>query len=205
MTIAALVLAAGRGLRFGGATPKAYVLLKEKPLLVHSMAALHCVKAIDQVVPVIAKQDRQRFSELALAWPEELGLVEPVLGGAERQDSVAAGLSSLPKEVSLVVVHDAARPMVRSGDIIRVVEVAQKTGAALLAVPVQDTIKRGRDGVVIETPPRMECYAAQTPQVFRREILQQALEQAKQDSFEGTDCAQLVERVEQEQVEKLYR
>ena len=115
------------------------------------------------------------------------------MGGAERQDSMAAGLAALPAGVSHVAVHDAARPLVRPEAVERVVRAAKRDGAAILAVPVRDTIKRVRGGRVVETPERSECFAAQTPQVFRLEILREALAKAAIDAFVGTDDAQIVE------------
>lgn len=108
---------------------------------------------------------------------------------------MAAGLAALGPEVRFVAVHDAARCLVQPADIARVVEAARTHGAALLAEPVRDTIKRVRDGRVIDTPPRSECWAAQTPQVFAVELLRKALEKARADGVLGTDDAQLVERL----------
>ncbi len=104
-----------------------------------------------------------------------------------------AGLAALPRDVDLVVVHDAARPLVRAAAVKRVVEIARREGAAFLAVPASDTIKRVRQGRVIETPPRAECWVAQTPQVFRVELLREALEKATAEGKIATDDAQLVE------------
>jgi 2-C-methyl-D-erythritol 4-phosphate cytidylyltransferase len=92
-----------------------------------------------------------------------------------------------------VAVHDAARALVRPADVTRAVDAALRHGAALLAVPARDTIKRVREGVVVDTPPRDECWAAQTPQVFRVGLLREALEKADAEGRTGTDCAQLVE------------
>ena len=114
-------------------------------------------------------------------------------GGAERQDSVAAGLDALPEDVGWVAVHDAARPRVRASDVSRVVAAAREFGAAILAVPTADTVKRVRDGLVVETPLRSECWAAQTPQVFSVELLREALGRAASEGRRGTDCSQLVE------------
>jgi 2-C-methyl-D-erythritol 4-phosphate cytidylyltransferase len=94
-----------------------------------------------------------------------------------------------------VAVHDAARPLVRPEDVSRVVAAARESGAALLAVPLTDTVKRVQGGLVVETPPREECWAAQTPQVFRVDLLREALAKATAAGFLGTDDAQLVERL----------
>ena len=115
-----------------------------------------------------------------------------VAGGRERQDSTRAGLAALPADVDLVAVHDAARPLVRPEDVERVVSAAREGGAALLAVPVRDTIHHVRDGLLAETPPRETCWAAQTPQAFRRDWLEEALAKAAAEGTVGTDDAGLV-------------
>jgi 2-C-methyl-D-erythritol 4-phosphate cytidylyltransferase len=195
MITAALVLAAGRGERLHSPVPKAFVSVAGRTLLAHSLAALAAAPEIALVVPVIAIADLERFAGFA---PERSGipkLAPAVPGGRERQDSVRAGLAALGPEVVLVAVHDAARPLVRPRDVSRVVQAAQRHGAALLATPATDTIKRVRGGVVIDTPLRAECWVAQTPQVFRVDLLREALATAAQEGLLGTDDAQLVERL----------
>jgi 2-C-methyl-D-erythritol 4-phosphate cytidylyltransferase len=108
---------------------------------------------------------------------------------------VAAGLAALPPETEWVAVHDAARPLIDAAAVTRVVEAARLSGAAILAVPVRDTIKRARGGRILETPLRSECFAAQTPQVFRVHLLREALEKAAADGFRATDDSELVERI----------
>jgi 2-C-methyl-D-erythritol 4-phosphate cytidylyltransferase len=106
-----------------------------------------------------------------------------------------AGLAALPPDAEWVAVHDAARALVRPEDVSRVVAAAKAHGAALLAVPATDTVKRVVDGTVKDTPARSECWIAQTPQVFRTELLREALARADAAGFVGTDDAQLVERL----------
>lgn len=195
MSVAALVLAAGRGERLGHALPKGFVPVAGRPLLVHAIEVLHRVAALERIVPVIPASERARYDALAGALAGFAKLAAPAIGGRERQDSVRAGLEALPGDAELVAVHDAARPLVRAEDVARVVAVARREGAAILAVPVSDTIKRVRDGRVVETPDRGECWAAQTPQVFLVQILREALAKAEADGFVGSDDAQLVERL----------
>ncbi len=195
MATAALVLAAGRGVRLGADVPKAFVELGGTTLLERAIRALAASPQVDRVLPVLPPGGAPDWPELRDALADLPGLLEPVSGGAERQDSVRAGLAALGADVAWVAVHDAARALVRPEDVTRVVEAARRGGAALLAVPARDTIKRVRDGRVLETPPRQECWAAQTPQVFRTELLRQALEKAEAEGFLGTDDAQLVERL----------
>jgi 2-C-methyl-D-erythritol 4-phosphate cytidylyltransferase len=193
MSVAALVLAAGRGDRLGEGVPKAFVELAGQPLLAHALAALAASRSVDLVVPVIARADRPRWEALRPRLASLPKLAEPAIGGAERQDSMAAGLAALPPDVAHVAVHDAARPLVRPEAVERVVAAALRDGAAILAVPVRDTIKRVRGARVVETPDRSECFAAQTPQVFRVDVLREALAKAVAEGRVGTDDAAIVE------------
>ena len=206
MRVAALVLAAGRGERIGAAEPKAFVALAGRPLVVHAIEALAACDAIDAIVPVLPGERLVDAAGWSLDAAARRKLRAPVAGGAERQDSMRAGLASLPADAALVAVHDAARALVRPADVARVVAAAARGGAALLAVPVRDTLKqvrsdaaRGGDRAaaphVVRTVPRDGLWAAQTPQVFRVALLREALEKAEADGFRGTDDAQLVERL----------
>ena len=196
MRVAALVLAAGRGERLGASIPKAFLPLAGRPLVVRSIEALAAARpVVEVIVPVLPAAERARFAALARDFAGAERLAEPVAGGAERQDSMRAGLAALPAGIELVAVHDAARPLVRPEDVGRTILAAARTGAALLATPVRDTLKRAADGRVAETLPRAVCWAAQTPQVFRVELLREALAKAEAEGFLGTDDAQLVERL----------
>ncbi len=193
MTVAALLLAAGRGERFGHELPKAFVSIGKKPLVLYSLETLIAVQEIDCVIPVVAESDLGRWKALAQGLGDLPKLAPAATGGAKRQDSVRAGLAALPAQPAWVLIHDAARPYVRPAAVTRVIEAARRDGAALLAAPVRDTIKRARDGRVVETPDRAECFAAQTPQVFRVELLREALARATAQGRVATDDAQLVE------------
>lgn len=195
MRVAALVLAAGRGERLGASVPKAFLPLAGRPLVVRAVEALAAWPEVEWIVPVVPAADAARFAALPRDFPGAERLADAVVGGAERQDSMRAGLAALPAGCELVAVHDAARPLVRPEDVGRVIAAAARTGAALLAVPVRDTLKRVRAGRVEETLPRAACWAAQTPQVFRVELLREALAKAEAEGFVATDDAQLVERL----------
>lgn len=203
MTVAALVVGAGRGERLRASLrgvperelPKALLPLEGRPLLVRAAAALAAAPEIDWVLPVVAAEALAGLARTAPGLLEVPKLLPAVAGGAERQDSVRAGLAALPAGVRLVAVHDAARPLVRTADVSRVVAEADRCGAAILAASIADTVKRVRDGRVVETPPRSECFAAQTPQVFRIDWLREALAKAAADGVRGTDDAALVERL----------
>lgn len=190
--VAALVLGAGRGERLGHALPKAFVPLAGVTLIERSIRALAESGAFSLILPVLAAANFDRFGALGLG-DEIEGLAPPIEGGRERQDSMRAGLAALPAEVELVAVHDAARCLVSARDVKAVVAAARTADAAILAERAKDTIKRVVDRVIVETPVRTECWAAQTPQVARRDWLEEAVEAAAAEGRQATDDAQLLE------------
>lgn len=191
-----IVPAAGRGSRFGGELPKQYLDLLGRPVLEHTLRTLLAHPAVSGAMVVLAANDPR--------WPGWRELEnKPVLtclGGAERADSVLAGLRALPASVPAegwVLVHDAARPCVKSLDLSRLFA-ALKTDpvGALLAAPVRDTLKRaGDDGRVEATVPRGSMWRALTPQAFRRDSLLRALESAERAGVIATDEAMAIERL----------
>ncbi len=162
-------------------------------LIERSVRALAGSGAFDVILPVLAERDLDALGRARDAGRGRRTQVAPVVGGAERQDSMRAGLAALGPEIELVAVHDAARCLVSVGDLRAVVAAARKTGAALLGERSRDTIKRVVDDRVVETPDRSECWAAQTPQVIRRDWLEAAMARAVETGRMGTDDVQLVE------------
>jgi 2-C-methyl-D-erythritol 4-phosphate cytidylyltransferase/2-C-methyl-D-erythritol 2,4-cyclodiphosphate synthase len=189
--VTAIIAAGGRGTRFGGALPKQLLPLAGRPILQHSIDAfLNHARITDLVVAVPP--------ELAATPPEYLrGGAKPLTvieGGARRQDSVARALARVAAPAEIVVVHDAARPLVTEALITRTVLAAADAGAAIAALPATDTVKRGNEHrVVVGTIPRSEIFLAQTPQAFRTNILRAAVADAG-EGVEATDEAGLVER-----------
>ena len=162
--VVALVVAAGRGRRFGGDLPKQYQDLAGRPVLRHTLAALAVNPQIDAVRAVIHPDDVEFYGEAAAG----LGLLDPVFGGTTRQDSVRLGLESLASlGVEKVLIHDGARPFVDAGTIGRVLAALDTHPGAIPAVAVADTLKRGADGLVDTTVERANLWRAQTPQGFR--------------------------------------
>ena len=160
----ALVVAAGRGLRLGGAVPKQYRDLAGVPLLRRSLSTLSRHSKIDAVRVVCNPTDGDMYAAAA----EGLDLLEPVPGGAERQDSVRAGLESLVGLAPAnVLIHDAARPFVDADLIDRMIGALDHSPGAIAAVPVVDTLWRASSGHVDEIVPRENLWRAQTPQAFR--------------------------------------
>jgi 2-C-methyl-D-erythritol 4-phosphate cytidylyltransferase/2-C-methyl-D-erythritol 2,4-cyclodiphosphate synthase len=166
---AALIVAAGRGYRLGGALPKQYLPLAGRPVLRYSLETFARHPAIDAVRVVIHRDDLELYEEAARG----LALLSPVEGGATRQDSVRLGLESLGEvRPARVLIHDAARPFADAGLIQRMVDALAATPGAIPALPVADTIKRGAEGLIVETVDRHALWRAQTPQAFRyNEIL----------------------------------
>lgn len=191
MSTAAIVPAAGSGVRLGADRPKALVLLAGEPLVVHALRALRDSEVVDRVV-IAGPPDR--LDELSAALPSAWsGWAQVIAGGAVRQASVAAGLESLSGDHELVLVHDAARALVPPAVVIRVVDALLAGAPAVIPVlPVSDTVKRVRDARVLETVDRTSLYAVQTPQGFRRDVLAEA--HATTTESEATDDAGLVER-----------
>ena len=192
------MLGAGRGLRLGADLPKAQVRVAGNTLLQWSAAALARAPGVHAVLPVVGPDSCDGVAELRGAWSGPARLLEAVPGGAERQDSLAAGLRALEEQApdaEWVLVHDAARCLVTPAEAGDALAAAQATGAALLVAPVEDTVKRVDGDRVESTLDRRALVRALTPQVFRVGLLRQALERAAADGFRGTDCASLVERL----------
>jgi 2-C-methyl-D-erythritol 4-phosphate cytidylyltransferase len=190
---ALVVVAAGAGRRLGGRERKALVPLGGRPLLEHALWALLGPAWIDPVVVVGHPEDRAALRNVLQGLPRAAQLVD---GGARRQDSVRAGLEALPGGTDIVLVHDAARPFVPVDALRALVEAAQACGAAILAVPVADTIKSVRGGTpptIERTIPRDKLWAAQTPQAFRRDDLLSLLSAAERQGVSVTDEAALYE------------
>lgn len=179
--VGAILVAAGRSTRMG--LDKIWMDLQVVPVVAWSLRVL---VSQDRVVLVVARDRLEHARELV----HQLGLaVTIVVGGDRRRDSVAAGVAVLD-DCDWVLVHDGARPFLTAALVRRGLEAARETGAAIPAVPVRDTIKRVHDGIVVETLPRTELWAVQTPQVFRRDVLRAALASTDADV---TDEAALVE------------
>lgn len=191
-----IVPAAGRGSRFGGETAKQHVLIGERSLLAWTLHALSASPRIAGIVLVVAAGDEQ-WKGLASDFASVT--LRSAIGGAQRADSVLAGLAALPASVAaddFVLIHDAARPCVHVDDIDALIERASQSHGGLLAAPLRDTLKRADgDGRVLATEPRESRWRALTPQMFRRASLTQALLDARDAGVVVTDEAMAMERV----------
>ena len=192
--IAAIIPAGGVGQRFGTREPKQFYPLLGKAIILWTLEAFEGVPEIDLLVIPCLSSYQSRLEELIqqARFEKEIKIVP---GGRTRQESVKQGLVSLPEETEIVLVHDAARPLVSTELIKEVIQGVRSYGAAIAACPARDTVKRVRDLFVSYTIPREEVYLAQTPQGARYELLRYAFERAEKDRFQGTDEASLLERV----------
>lgn len=190
---AVIVAAAGRSSRFGGqaAQKKPFVALRGRPVWLHAVEPFVSHIDVAQVVVVVSPDDLDWFQEQFRSELTTMN-IQVVPGGQERADSVQNALAVLWPEIEFVAVHDAARPLVTRRGIERVFQAARTTGAAIPAAPIASTVKRAAAGIIAETIPREGLWAAQTPQVFRKQLLMEAY--ASWGDVVATDEAQLVER-----------
>ncbi len=199
MAVTVLIPAAGLGRRMGGDVSKQYLDLDGKPILAHTLALFDNHPLVADIW-VICAADQVEFCRRDIV--DKYGFVcvaDVIAGGAERQESVYNGLLRCGCGADdLVVIHDGVRPLYDTISFDDVVRAAGFYDAAIVAVPVKDTVKQVEAGRVVATPPRHTLWAAQTPQVFRYDLIMHAHEQARRDGFCASDDAALLERLGQE-------
>ena len=193
--VCAVIVAAGSSQRMGGQN-KLLLPLAGAPVLAHTLRAFEKCAAVRDIVLVCREQDILPYTELARSYG--IGKLRTVTrGGDSRTASVLAGLRAAPADAALVAVHDGARPLVSEAVITEAVCAAAEHGAAAPVVPVKDSIKRIADGKIAADVPRDTLAAVQTPQVFRRELLLRALEDATRSGRSFTDDCAAVEAMGQ--------
>jgi 2-C-methyl-D-erythritol 4-phosphate cytidylyltransferase/2-C-methyl-D-erythritol 2,4-cyclodiphosphate synthase len=194
--VAAIIPAAGSGVRMGLATPKQFFELDGTPILIHTLQVFQQVESIGHIIVVVPQE--------SCAWVEEQvqkfhisKIFKVIAGGKHRQDSVLAGLEALPPEVELVLVHDGVRPFVPVSVIDNCLQEAEAEGAAMAAIPVKDTLKAvSTEKEIEQTIDRSGIWQAQTPQASDISLLKRAFaEAAKHKYFIATDEAALLERI----------
>ncbi|MDQ6735578.1 MAG: 2-C-methyl-D-erythritol 4-phosphate cytidylyltransferase [Nitrospirota bacterium] len=191
---AAVIPAAGRGLRIGGPTPKQFLTLGGLPILVHVLRVLEGSAAVTEIILAVPAADREYCLNEIVARYKFHKINKVVSGGEQRQDSVRHGLAELDQDVDVVIVHDAVRPFLTMDMVTRAIDAAAQHGAAIVAIPMRDTIKRvGSDGLIESTIDRSHLWLAQTPQAFQRTLLQAAHRKAQIEKYHATDDAQLME------------
>ena len=199
MHVNAVIVAAGKGERLGTRVPKPFLPVCGVPLLVHTLRSFDQAHLLSTLVVVIAPECEQLCRELLQVHGPFRCNIRLAHGGPQRQDSVRLGLAALDAGCDIVVIHDAARPFISPTVIHTSIRVADQVGAALVAEPVADTLKRAEkmnrsDLRVAETLPRQDVWLAQTPQTFRVELIRDAHQCALAEAIHATDDASLVEK-----------
>jgi 2-C-methyl-D-erythritol 4-phosphate cytidylyltransferase len=183
--LTAIIVAAGSGQRMG--FDKLFAPLNGKPVVVHAIAAFENAAQVNEIILTVRQEQIEAHEKLIRA--HGFSKVRKIIpGGERRQDSVRAGLKALSAATQFVAVHDAARPLVRPAQIAQVFEMSRRHGAAALAEPVKDTLKRvSEDGFISDSVDREKIYALQTPQIFARDLLERAYDAILSSNIVVTD------------------
>jgi 2-C-methyl-D-erythritol 4-phosphate cytidylyltransferase len=194
MKVGAIIAAAGTGRRMKTDRPKQLLALNGTPIIVHTIRKFDACSAVDYIIVTATKESVEEVKRLVKSegFRKSVTVIE---GGERRQDSVAMGLKQLQPETDIVAVHDGVRPFVAITDIENAIHQAERSGAAILGVPIVDTVKQAEKEFVQSTLTREHLVLAQTPQVVRTALLKQAFETAAKDEYYGTDESSLVERL----------
>jgi len=194
--VSALIVAGGKGERLGGAVRKQYLTLCGRSILSHTVGIFARLDEVGEIVIAAPADDVAYIRDDLLVREFGAGVGKPLCvtpGGATRQESVRAGLAAADPRSEMVLVHDAVRPFVQPAHIQHVLERARQHGAAILATPVKDTLKRCEARSITDTVPREGLYAAQTPQAFNTAKLREAHDTAARRGLTATDDAALFE------------
>jgi 2-C-methyl-D-erythritol 4-phosphate cytidylyltransferase len=197
MKVGVIICAAGQGKRMGLGKNKQLLELEGKPLLIHTLQQWEVCEHISDVTVVVGQGEEEQVQGLISA-SRLKKKYHTIVGGKERQDSVYQGLLSLKESSTpdVVLIHDGARPFITVEEIDQLIKTVQSRDAAVLAVPMKDTIKKvAQNGQIEETLDRKQLWAIQTPQAFRFSLIWNAHQQAKEEGILATDDAALVERV----------
>lgn len=196
MSVSAIIVAGGKGIRMGAATRKQFMLLAGKPIICHTLEVFDACSCIDEIYLVVPPDELDTCSEKWISSCTIHKKIHLVAGGTERQDSVYRGIQAVLSELcEVVVIHDAVRPFVSSRMIEACVLEARVSGACIVGMPAMDTAKLVNSGQIERTLDRNAIWMAQTPQAFDLNLIRSAHEKARLDGFMGTDDAMLVERL----------
>ena len=192
----AIIVSAGKGVRMNRSTPKQYLLLQGRPVLCHTVMAFSKCPEVDKIALVVPEKDIQYCQEQLLSGLRIDTPVNVLAGGKRRQDSVFNGILSIDDRDSIVVVHDGVRPLIRPKMISRCINKAKTSGACILGLPLQDTLKMvDCDSLIQRTINRGGLWTAQTPQAFHYQLIRDAHDAAAKAGVETTDDAALLERM----------
>jgi 2-C-methyl-D-erythritol 4-phosphate cytidylyltransferase len=206
MKVTVILPAAGLGTRMGRSVPekagtsrKQFMLLDGSPILLHTIRKFAATPAVSEIVVALRGDDMEWVRELLSVekFDKTVRLVE---GGDSRQESVEHALATLEPATELVAVHDAVRPFIEPSVLEKVFAEAEESGAAIVGIVPVDTVKQVHRNKIRQTIPRDRLILAQTPQVFRFDLLKSAFAKAREDNFAGTDESSLVERLDQVEV-----
>ena len=189
----AVIVAAGKGRRMGTEVSKQFLPLCGKEILAHSVEKFERAEKIRDIVLVTGKDSLQDVRDMAqeYGWKK---ITSVVAGGKERQDSVWNGLQAVSDDTDIVLIHDGVRPFVTEDILDHSIETAVEMGGCVAGVPAKDTIKVcNSENIAVATPDRSTLWQIQTPQTFRKDLIMQAYQKAKEDGFVGTDDASLAE------------
>jgi 2-C-methyl-D-erythritol 4-phosphate cytidylyltransferase len=192
-----IILAAGSGNRMKSTIKKQYIKLDNKEILAYSIEIFENMSEVDEIILVVPPREIPEVKEKICDKYSYRKITHIVEGGKERQDSVWEGLRMVNPHNQYVAVHDGARPFVKKEKIRECLQVAQKVGASILAVPVTDTIKKVQkeNNEIFETPERSSLWAAQTPQIFKKSLFLQGYRYAQQNDVKVTDDSMLIELI----------
>ena len=192
----AVIVSAGKGLRFMEGKKKQFHFLGGKPILAHTLDQFETCPLIRSIHLVVGQEDMDYCLKEIIEKNKFQKVSKIVPGGKRRQESVKNGMDALPKDTDIVVIHDGVRPFVTKAMIEDSIHSAVRYGAVILAMPVKETIKISNpDGTVLKTLDRESLWQIQTPQTFQVSVIREAHSRATEDGFVGTDDASLVERM----------
>lgn len=195
MKVVALIAAAGLGKRMNAKISKPFIPIFGKPIIAYTLEKFEQCKLIEKIYLIVNREEKDLYLKniiLRYNFTKVQGLIE---GGKTRQDSVYNGLKALDADTDIVVIHDGARPLVGEKLIQDSIKAAQKYGAAILVIPIKDTIKKSQKYMFVNgTLDREQIWRAQTPQSFKYDIILSAYKKAYQDKLWATDDAAIVER-----------
>ena len=196
MKVVAIIPSAGKGKRMAHSVSKHFIRLEDKPVLAYTLEAFEKCPDVNQVLLVVRSGEEKYCLKEVVEKYQFRKVLKVVIGGERRQDSVYNGIKELDQDTDIVVVHDGVRPFVPPALISETIKLAMYVDGVVAALPVKDTIKEvTRDGLIKGTPNRDSLWFAQTPQTFKKRVLEEAFMRAFTDNFHGTDEASLVERM----------
>jgi 2-C-methyl-D-erythritol 4-phosphate cytidylyltransferase len=196
MKVTAIIPSAGRGRRMGHSIPKHYIGLEGRPILAYTLDVFEKCTDVNYVLVVVKSGEEEYCLNEVIEKYMFKKVLRIVIGGERRQDSVYHAIRELDQDTDIVVVHDGVRPFVPVGLISESIKMAMYSDGVVAALPVKDTLKEVTgEGIIKSTPHRESMWYAQTPQTFKKRIVEDAFVRAYSDNFHGTDESSLVERI----------